>query len=412
MALIAAYTSPAIAHAFPFAGILLELQARGHRIRMRTLASEVDRMRMLGFDADEIDPAIDRIEFDDWRARSPLDALLRLSELYCARGALDGPDLQDLIDDSRPDIVLTDVNTWGAAAVAERSGRPWIAISPYTPVLRSRGLPAFGPGLRPARGLFERMRNAAIGRAVLEAATARAMPAINALRAEVAGLPPRADFDEVLRRAPQMLVTTAEPLEYAHVDWEPRIRMVGPTSWEPQAPTPAWLDELEGPIVLVTTSGDYQGDTDIARVALMALADEPVSVVATIPGDAPLGFEPPANARITRFLPHSAVLERAVCAVTHGGMGVTQKALGLGVPVVVVPWGRDQHEVAARVEHAGCGVRVNRGQLTPERVRDAVRRAREMGAGAAAVARGFAAAGGPARAADLVEEQLGLQARR
>ena len=117
-------------------------------------------------------------------------------------------------------------------------------------------------------------------------------------------------------------------LRQIDADGAPRPRWAGPTRWAPPAPTPPWLDELEGPIVLVTTSGDYQGDTDIARVALMALADEPVSVVATIPGDAPLGFEPPANARITRFLPHSAVLERAVCAVTHGGMGVTQKALG------------------------------------------------------------------------------------
>ncbi|HET8868741.1 MAG TPA: hypothetical protein VFM87_10465, partial [Agrococcus sp.] len=71
-----------------------------------------------------------------------------------------------------------------------------------------------------------------------------------------------------------------------------------------------------------------------------------------------------------------------------------------------VPWGRDQHEVAARVEHAGAGVRLGRRQLTPERVRDAVRRARGMRAGAEAVAAGLRAAGGAARAADLVEERL------
>ncbi|HET8868742.1 MAG TPA: glycosyltransferase [Agrococcus sp.] len=406
MALIAAYTSPAIAHVFPFAGVLLELQRRGHRIRLRTLASEVDRMRMLGFDADAIDPEIDRIEFDDWRARRPLESLLRLSELYCARGALDGPDLQALIDDESPDLVLTDVNTWGAAAVAERSGLPWVAISPYTPVLRSRGWPPFGPGLSPARGPVGRLRDAAVARTVLDAATRAAMPHINALRASVAGLPPSADFDEVLRRAPQTLVTTAEPLEYAHTDWEPHMRMVGPTTWEPPTAPPRWLDEIDGPIVLVTTSSDFQGDTDIVRVALQALAHEPVTVIATMPGDAKLGFEPPANARVTGFLPHGPVLDRAICAITHGGMGVTQKALARRVPVVVVPWGRDQFEVAARVEHARAGVRVPRQRLTPERVRDAVRRARGMRTGVEAVAAGLEAAGGARRAADLIEERL------
>lgn len=411
MALIVAYTSPAIAHVFPFAGLLLELQRRGHRIRLRTLGSEVDRMRMLGFDADAIDPAIDLVEFDDWRARKPVDSLLRLSELYCSRGALDGPDLQALIDEEPPDLLLTDVNTWGAAAVAEASGLPWAAISPYTPVLRSRGWPPFGPGLRPARGPLGRLRDALVERTVLGAASAVAMPRINELRAAVAGLPPLPSFDDVLRRAPQMLVTTAEPLEYAHTDWEPQVRMVGPTSWEPAAAPPRWLEEIEGPIVLVTTASDFQGDTDIVRAALLALADEPVTVVATMHGAARLGFQPPANARVTGFLPHAAVLDRAVCAITHGGMGVTQKALARRVPVVVVPWGRDQFEVAARVEHAGAGVRLARKHLTPHRLRDAVRRARGMGAGVEAVAAGFEAAGGAPRAADLLEERFALQPR-
>ncbi|SFS08487.1 glycosyltransferase, MGT family [Agrococcus baldri] len=411
MALIAAYTSPALAHAFPFAGILLELQRRGHRIRMRTLPAEVDRMRMLGFDADAIDPAIGEIDFDDWRAARPFDSLVRLSELYCARGRLDGPDLRALLERERPDLVLTDVNTWGAAAVAEASGLPWAAISPYTPVLRSRGWPPFGPGLRPMRGPLGRMRDASVTRTVLDAATRVSMPKINALRAAVAGLPPLEDFDQVLRRAPQMIVTTAEPLEYAHTEWGPRVPMVGPTTWEPLAAMPRWLDEIEGPIVLVTTSNDFQGDTDIVRVTLAALAHEPVTVVATMPAEARLGFRPPPNAHVTGFLPHGPILDRAICAITHGGMGVTQKALAQRVPVVVVPWGRDQFEVAARVEHARAGVRLPRKRLTPERLRDAVRRARGMQAGVDAVAAGFEAAGGAGRAADLIEAQLHEQTR-
>ena len=36
-------------------------------------------------------------------------------------------------------------------------------------------------------------------------------------------------------------------------------------------------------------------------------------------------------------------------AVTHGGIGATQKALARGVPVCVVPFGHDQFEVARRV---------------------------------------------------------------
>ena len=35
------------------------------------------------------------------------------------RGAFDGDDLQALLDGVQSDLVMTDINSWGAAAVAE-----------------------------------------------------------------------------------------------------------------------------------------------------------------------------------------------------------------------------------------------------------------------------------------------------
>ncbi|MCH1881973.1 glycosyltransferase [Agrococcus sp. ARC_14] len=412
MATIAAYTSPSLGHVLPFAGVLLELQRRGHRIRLRTLASEVGRMRGLGFDADAVDPTVSAVEFDDWRARRMLDAYRRMCEIFCERGRREGPDLRSLIDASQPDLVLTDVNTWGAAAVAEGCGLPWVSLATYPPAMRSHGCPPYGPGLPPATGPAGRARDAIITRTIYDPAMRTTTPMLNAMRADVAGLPPIADYDAMVRRAPLTLVTTAEPLEYRHDDWAPDLQLVGPTTWEPPAAPPTWLAEIEGPIVLVATATDYQGDTDIVRTALLALADEPVTVVATMAHGARLGIPVPPNARIERFVPHSQLLVRASVAITHGGLGVTQQALSHGVPVVAVPYGRDQLEVAARVQHAGAGLRLPRSRLTPERLRHAVRRASGMRAGVAAVAAGLAAAGGAPRAADLIEEQLALQSAR
>lgn len=45
MANILAYTSPAIGHLYPLTALLLELQARGHTIHLRTLSSQVDFVR-------------------------------------------------------------------------------------------------------------------------------------------------------------------------------------------------------------------------------------------------------------------------------------------------------------------------------------------------------------------------------
>jgi UDP:flavonoid glycosyltransferase YjiC (YdhE family) len=105
-------------------------------------------------------------------------------------------------------------------------------------------------------------------------------------------------------------------------------------------------------------------------------------------------------------VPHAAILDKASCAITHGGMGTTLKALDRGVPVCVVPFARDQSEVARRVEVARCGTRLAAKRLTAARLRAKVREAMTMVDGARRVAAGFAATGGVARGADLIEQRL------
>jgi UDP:flavonoid glycosyltransferase YjiC (YdhE family) len=87
-------------------------------------------------------------------------------------------------------------------------------------------------------------------------------------------------------------------------------------------------------------------------------------------------------------------------------MGITQKALSFGVPVCVIPFGRDQHEVARHVAVAEACVTLSRRRLTPASVRDAVRRTRACTDGARRVADGFRSAGGALRAATAVESLL------
>ena len=110
---------------------------------------------------------------------------------------------------------------------------------------------------------------------------------------------------------------------------------------------------------------------------------------------------------------HGPLLARAACVVCHGGMGATQKALAAGVPVCVVPFGRDQPEVARRVELAGAGTRLPSSRLRPDRLRAAVRKAMACKAGAERIAAAFSATG-PGTAADALDELLpaGEQGRR
>jgi MGT family glycosyltransferase len=229
---------------------------------------------------------------------------------------------------------------------------------------------------------------------------------LNRIRTQV-GLPPVGSADEFMLRPPLKLVATAQPFDYPHPDWDDSIHLIGACAFDP-APeaVPEWLAAIERPIVLVSTSSERWGDTGVALLALTALADEPVHVVATFPAGLPVGFTAPANASVCEFVPHSMVLDRAACAITHGGMGTTQKALVRGVPVCVIPQGRDQFEVARRVEVARCGTRLPAKNLTAARLHDKVRQTMAMTDGARRVAAGYAATGGAAHGADMIEQRL------
>ena len=58
MATILAYTSPARGNLYPIVALLIELQRRGHRIVLRTLAEGVSTGLDLGFEASPIDRRI------------------------------------------------------------------------------------------------------------------------------------------------------------------------------------------------------------------------------------------------------------------------------------------------------------------------------------------------------------------
>lgn len=404
MAKIVCYTSPGRGHLFPTVPILLELSRRGHDVLVVTLRDEVERLAATGLRARAIAGAIEEIAHDDWGAKAPPAALNRAVRIFVARAAHEMPDVEAVIRDERPDALLVDFNCWGAAAVAEKSGLPWALFMPYFLPWRLPGLPPFGPGLAPRKGNWGRLRDFVVGKLV-HGLFNRNLPRLNQLRARQ-GLAPIAHMVDNGRSAPLVLYYTAEPFEYACPARPASVVMIGPGLWEPPTEAPAWLPDLKRPLVLVTCSTEFQDDGRLVATALEGLADEDLSVVATTAAVDPAQFRAPANARLERFVAHGPLLARAACVVCHGGMGITQKALAAGVPTVVVPFGRDQLEVARHVEVAGAGVRLPPKKLTPARLKEAVRAARACKPGAERLAAAFRTAGGPKRGADAFEQLL------
>ena len=397
------YTSPARGQVYPLVPILDELHSRGHAISIFTLASELSLMESRGFVAAAIAPGIESIDLEDYLARSPQAQMKRLASVFAARAEHELADMRAAIETERPDAVLVDPMAWGASAIADAWGGPWAQWVPHPLPLPAPDLPPFGPGFKPAAGPAGRLRDRLLSPLILGSVSRVFLPRLNAVRHR-AGVEPYSDVADMYTVAPLLIYMTAQPFEYQRSDWPPSIEIVGPCSWDPPAETPAWLAETKQPLVLVSTSSEFQDDGRLITTALQVLADEDVEVIATAPTAKLDGFAVPANARIEPFTPHTPVLERAICAVTHGGAGITQKALAAGVPVCAVPFGRDQLEVARRVEVADAGTRLPAQRLTPKRLLRKIREAMTKQPGAQRVADGFAAAGGPAAAATRFEE--------
>ena len=142
---------------------------------------------------------------------------------------------------------------------------------------------------------------------------------------------------------------------------------VGPLWWEPSGEAPLYLNDPGQPWVLVTVSSAAQPEEMILiRTALRALAAHPFRVVLTLSDSharEEIGFVPD-NVRIERFVSHAAVLQRSRLVISHAGHGIVMKALYYGVPMVLVPWTRDQPGVAARAAALGAAEVVPRQDLT------------------------------------------------
>ncbi len=80
------------------------------------------------------------------------------------------------------------------------------------------------------------------------------------------------------------------------------------------------------------------------------------SVATTGPALEVAKLHAPNNVTLLPSAPHDAVMKEVSLVVTHGGHGTVSRALWHGLPLLVMPMGRDQDDIALRVEFHGAGL--------------------------------------------------------
>jgi len=366
---VAVVAGPDPGHSFPAIALCRRFSAVGDTPTLLTGTEWLETARAAGVDAVEL-AGLDPTSDDDDR-----DAGAKIHQRAARMAVLNLPQLRELA----PDLVVSDVITACGGMSAELLGIPWIELNPHPLYLPSKGLPPLGSGLAPGTGIRGRLRDAA-----MRALTARSWRAGIRQRAEVRvgiGLP--TTDPGPLRR----LIATLPALEVPRPDWPAEAVLVGPLHFEPTEqllPIPPGA----GPVVVVAPSTALTGTQGMAQTALDCLAPGtglPVGarvVVSRLNGP-DLTVPPWAVAGLGR---QDELLAHADLAICGGGHGMVAKTLLAGVPLVVVPGGADQWEIANRVARQGSGrlvrpltaealVKAVDEVLTTPSYRDAARRA-------------------------------------
>lgn len=350
---VAVVAGPDPGHAFPALALCLRLRAAGDQPVLLTGTEWLDTAREAGVEAVELDGLIAGADDDD------ADAGAKIHGRAARMAVLNVPRLRDLA----PDLIVSDVITACGGMAAEFLDVPWVELNPHPLYRPSKGLPPLGSGLAPGVGLRGRLRDAvmrrmterSVRRGDLERATARI----------AVGLP-GVDPGPVRR-----LIATLPALEVPRPDWPDEAVVVGPLHFEP---TRAVLDlpPGDGPVVAVAPSTATTGARGVAEVALEALTPgeavpEGTRVVVSRLGGADVTVPPWATVGLGR---QDELLSHADVLICGGGHGIVSKSLLAGVPMVVVPGGGDQWELANRIARQGSGVLIR--PLTAEALAAAV----------------------------------------
>ncbi len=323
-------------HVFPAIALCLRFLGAGDTPTLLTGRNRLDVARGAGIDAIEL-CGLDPMASDD-----DADSGAKIHQRAARMAVLN----RQRIGDLAPDLVISDSITTCGGLAADLLGVPWIELNTHPLYRPSKGLPPLGSGLAPGTGLRGRLRDS-----VMRALSARSwrtgLRQRSAARVEI-GL--SADDPGPLRR----LIATLPALEVPRPDWPGEAVVVGPLHFEPTTSV-LQLPPGDGPLVVVAPSTANTGASGLTELALETLTPGDVlpegSRVAVSRLEGPDGPVPPwAVVGLGR---QDELLSAADLLICGGGHGTVAKSLLAGVPMVVVPGGGDQWEIANRVVRQG-----------------------------------------------------------
>jgi len=371
---------PLDGHLHPLVPLARAAEAAGHRVGFAVPPGFSDVVARIGFEALPCGPAwtAEPIASVYAKALALQDTAFFLSECYARVAARSfAPPLLDIIASWRPDVIVSDPTEFGSWVAAERAGIPrvfnlWGLLLPEALLVALAG-----PGLEALRAFLE--------------------------------LPPDPKL-ETLVRATKLLFG---PRGYQPPGLEipASVHFFRPVVFDQSGDErlPPWVSDLpERPTVYVTLGTLFNTSSNLLETILEGLAAEDLNAVVTVGRDRdPAQFAGlAANLHVERYIPQSLLMPHCDAVISHAGYGTVMGSLVHGLPSVLIPITADQPMHARRCAEIGTALPLDRNELTPEKVRNAiwtVLREPSFRIRARALADEIAAMPGPDASVELIE---------
>jgi MGT family glycosyltransferase len=416
-----------VGHIGPLLNIAQGLVDRGDRVTVLSSADHAARIRAIGATPQAI-PA--KADFDmtrldiDLPGRAETSGIERLNfdivRLFVQPMPHQTTVLSRLMAQTKFDAIIVDAGFFGILPflLGDRAARPPVLVYTTTPLMiSSRDTAPSGMGLQPSSSALGRLRNRTLNLLSQKVLLRQSQNAANYLLDHMNSRPLPTFILDAGLLADRYISPTVPEFDYPRSDLPAHVRYVGAVHPTPSDGfrLPPWWNGLDGhrPVVHVTQGTIDNADFGrLVEPTIEALGGEDVIVVATTGGrDASqLKVALPTNTFVAEYIPHDLLLPKVDVMVTNGGYGAVQRALSMGVPLVVAGNTEDKPEVAARVAWTGAGINLRTGTPTPGAVRAAVRdvlnNRRFLGA-ARKLETAFARRDGVAEIAALVDEVIG-----
>ncbi|MGC5361625.1 macrolide family glycosyltransferase [Streptomyces sp. DT24] len=378
---------PAVSHVLPSLEVIRELVARGHRVTYANDPAMADRITATGAEFVPYTSGLPGTD-SEW-PEDPIGAMT----VFLDDAVRVLPQLRAVYEDDPADLYLYDIASYAARALAEAQGRPLMQLSPtyvaWEGYAEEVGAQLWElPGADAYRAKFTRWL-ASCGASTTD------MDAFTGRPSRTLALIPKA-MQPHAERVDTGTVTFVGPCSDGRVEQSVWTRPAG-----------------AGKVLLISLGSAFTRRPEFYRQCLAAYGELPgwhvVLQIGKYTDPADLGPVPP-NVEVHPWVPQLAILEQADAFVTHAGMGGSSEGLLTGVPMIAVPQAVDQFTNADRLVELGVARRVDTEDATAAVLRSALTELvddPEVARRSAALRADALAEGGTARAADLIEEELG-----